>query len=70
MIDAAKSSLADCVKFQLFITDDYISDYAGKADYQNIDTLKNKTQKQIIKETEFTINDVIHLKKITKSKKY
>ena len=68
MIDAAKSSLADCVKFQLFIADDYISDFAEKADYQNIDTLKNKTQKQIIKETELTINDVIHLKDYCKSK--
>ena len=45
----AKSSLADCVKFQLFITDDYISDYAGKADYQNIDTLKIRPKSRLLK---------------------
>ncbi len=68
MIDAAKSSLANCVKFQLFITDDYISNFAGKADYQNTDTFKNESQKEIIKKAELSIDQIVELKDYCKSK--
>ena len=34
MIDAAAEKGADCVKFQSFVADEYISPLAGKANYQ------------------------------------
>ena len=68
MIDAAKENLADCVKFQLFIADDYISDYADKADYQKDDKFKSKSQKEIIKETQLSIEDVVILKDYSEKK--
>ncbi|MBL42086.1 MAG: N-acetylneuraminate synthase [Rhodospirillaceae bacterium] len=67
MIDAAKENLADCVKFQLFIADEYISDFADKADYQNHEQFKSQTQKQIIKETQLNIDDIQELKEYSEN---
>lgn len=63
MIIAAKNSGADCVKFQSLKADKYISSLAQKAPYQNNETkFKNKTQLQIIRDCEISINEMVKLK--------
>ena len=63
MIDSAKKNGADCVKFQSFIADEYISNFADKASYQKNNDFLGKSQKEIIKECELSINDIEVLKK-------
>ncbi len=61
MIDAAKESGADCVKLQSFSVDKYISPSAGKADYQKQDQFSDKSQKEIIKSCEITLEQTSDL---------
>ena len=61
MIDAAKESGADCVKLQSFSVDKYISPSAGKADYQKQDQFSDKSQKEIIKSCEITLEQTSSL---------
>lgn len=61
MIDAAHESDADCVKFQNFIVDKYISPLAGKADYQKQKFFSDKSQNEIIKSCEITIDQASEL---------
>jgi len=61
MISAAYECGADCIKFQNFIADEYISIKAGRAGYQNQDSVKAKSQHQIIKECEITKDDTREL---------
>ena len=63
MIIAAKENGANCVKFQSFIADNYISKFAAKANYQK--TNKNasgKSQKDIIKDCELSLEQMLTLK--------
>ncbi len=62
MIDAAKDSGADCIKFQSFICDKYISTKAGRAKYQDQEAVGEKSQKQIIQECEFEFAQFEELK--------
>lgn len=62
MIDAAKESGADCVKFQNFCVENYISRKAGKALYQEQETVKGKTQFEIIKACEISKEETIELR--------
>lgn len=63
MVDAAKEAGADCVKFQSFLADRYISERASKADYQQQDdTVQGKSQRQIIKECELSTEQAIDMK--------
>ena len=50
MIDAASEQGADCVKFQSFIADEYISPLASKANYQKQKEVLKDSQKDIIKQ--------------------
>lgn len=52
MIVAAYESSADCIKFQSYIADKYISRKAGKATYQDQPLVKDKSQYEIIKSCE------------------
>jgi len=52
MIAAARENGADCIKFQNFIADKYISIKAGRAGYQNQDSFKDQSQNEIIKACE------------------
>ena len=61
MIDAAKSSEADCVKIQSFIVDKYISPLADKANYQRQDEYKNQSQKEIIRACELSLENTAEL---------
>ena len=62
MIDAAKDNGADCIKFQSFMADKYISKKAGRAGYQNQSTVGAKTQREIIKECEIDRTVIKELK--------
>lgn len=61
MIDAAVESGADCVKFQSFIADAYISKRANKASYQNVGAYAGRTQNELIKECELSTESLSEL---------
>ena len=69
MIDAAKESGADCVKLQSFSVDKYISPIAGKADYQKQGQFSDKSQKEIIKSCEITLEQTSDLFDYSKKEK-
>ena len=63
MIIAAKENGANCVKFQSFIADNYISEFATKANYQQADkNVSGKSQKDIIKDCELNFEQMLTLK--------
>ena len=68
MIDAAYDSKADCVKFQSFFVDKYISPLAIKANYQEQSNFRNKSHKEIIKACEITIDQANELYEYAKKK--
>jgi N-acetylneuraminate synthase len=49
LIDAAKESGADAVKFQTFIPEKTVSRFANKADYQKVTTDKKESQLDMVK---------------------
>ena len=58
LIDVAKLSGADAIKFQTFKAENLATDYAPKAAYQNYKSPKKETQFQMLKKLEFT--DAMH----------
>lgn len=68
MIDAAAENGADCVKFQNFIADKYISTHAEKAEYQKKNKLEKRSQHEIIKACEITITQAKDLQSYSKKK--
>ena len=58
LIDIAKKSGADAIKFQTFKAENLATNYAPKADYQKNKFLKEETQFQMLKKLEFT--DAMH----------
>jgi N,N'-diacetyllegionaminate synthase len=67
LIDVAKLSGADAIKFQTFKAENLATDYAPKAEYQKSKALKKETQFQMLKRLEFT--DVMHKACFNKCKK-
>lgn len=63
LIDAAKEAGADAVKFQNFFADQLIRKDAPKAEYQNRNIGREKTQYQMLKELEISPEDTEMLKK-------
>lgn len=64
MVQSAKESGADCVKFQSFKAEKYISVFAQKANYQLKSKLhKSNSQLEIIKNCEFSIEKMKKIKK-------
>ncbi|MCG9597814.1 N-acetylneuraminate synthase [Vibrio sp. Isolate25] len=59
MIDAAKKSGADAVKFQTFTADKLVSDSTPKVKYQESTTDKDESHYQMIKSLEFSYKDHI-----------
>ncbi len=57
LIDAAKSSGADAVKFQSFKADSLVSKKAEKAEYQKQATSSNESQYEMIKKLELSLED-------------
>ena len=69
MIDAAQENGADCVKFQSFIADNYISKIAPKANYQKADeSVANLSQREIIKKCQLSTEQAIELKNYAEKK--
>ena len=58
LIEVAKLSGADAIKFQTFKAENLATDYAPKAEYQKYKSLKNETQFQMLKKLELT--DAMH----------
>lgn len=54
LVDAAVDARADCVKFQTFITENVISKFAEKADYQKENTGSNESQFDMVKKLELS----------------
>ena len=62
LVDVAKASGADCVKFQTFITDEVISTLAEKAEYQKENTGTNESQYEMVKKLELSFDQFRQLK--------
>lgn len=60
LADVAKKAGADCVKFQTFKTNDLVSRYAEKAEYQKA-TTGNSSQLDMLKKLELSKDDFIKL---------
>ena len=57
LIVAAKKCGADAIKFQTFVTEENITSYAPKADYQLKNSSAHETQFEMVKKLEFNEND-------------
>ncbi len=60
LIDAAKDSGADAVKFQAFKAEKLVTKYAEKSDYQK-ETTSSKSQYDMLKKLELTDKEIIEL---------
>ena len=67
LIDIAASAGANAIKFQTFKTENLVTNYAPKAEYQKYKSLKKETQFQMLKKLEFT--EDMHKACFEKSKK-
>ena len=67
LINAAVEAKADAVKFQTFISENVISKYAEKAEYQKNSTDAEENQLEMVKKLELRFNDFIELKKYCKT---
>ena len=63
LVDAAKLSGANIIKFQIFKANDLVNQYAKKANYQIINTTSNETQFEMLRKLELTFNQQEQLKK-------
>ena len=61
LIDKAKESGADCVKFQTFKASQIVTETSPKAKYQLSVTDKNETQFEMLRKLELTFEDYIKL---------
>ena len=67
LIDVAKLSGADAIKFQTFKAENLTTDYAPKAEYQKYKSPRRETQFQMLQKLEFT--EVMHKVCFEKCKK-
>lgn len=65
LVDAAKNSGADCIKFQTFKTKNLVSKYAEKADYQK-KTTGDSSQQEMLKKLELSYDEFLQLKEYCK----
>lgn len=56
LVDKAVEAGADCVKFQTFVTENVISKYAEKAEYQKENTGKEENQFEMVKKLELSFD--------------
>ncbi len=68
LIDAAKSTGADAVKFQTFKAESLVSKVAQKADYQKQATETDESQLEMLKKLELSFSDFKDLKKYCEGK--
>ena len=62
LVDAAKEAGADCVKFQTFVTEEEVSKYAVKAEYQKETTEAEEGQFEMIKRLELSFEQFRQIK--------
>lgn len=62
MVDKAKESGADCIKFQTFISKNIVSKIASKAEYQKQQTDSNESQLEMLSKLELSFDNFIELK--------
>ena len=68
LIDIAKKSGADAIKFQIYKTENYVSINASQATYQKRNGNPNESQFHLIKKYELSYNDHYRLSKYCKRK--
>lgn len=68
MVDCAKEAGADCIKFQTFKSENLVSKFAEKANYQKRQTQSNESQLEMLKKLELSYNDFLELNDFCKSK--
>ena len=68
LVDVAKDSGADIVKFQTAVPEEVVTKYADKADYQK-NTNENETQLEMTKRIHLPLNDFIKINNYCKNKK-
>ena len=68
LIDAAKKSGADAIKFQTYLAEDLVMKNTQKVSYQSIND-KNKNMFSMLKKFQLEFNDFKHLKNYCKKKK-
>ncbi|WP_066055892.1 N-acetylneuraminate synthase [Robertmurraya korlensis] len=61
MVDVAKEAGASCIKFQTFVSENIVSKYAEKAEYQQQQTDATESQLSMLKKLELTHNEFIEL---------
>ncbi len=68
MVDTAKEAGASCIKFQTFVSENIVSKYAEKAQYQQQQTDATESQLSMLKRLELTHNDFIELNNYCKQR--
>jgi N-acetylneuraminate synthase len=68
LIDEAVKAQVDAIKFQTFVTEDLVTKYAPKAEYQIIKTNKDESQFDMIKKLELSFDSFRELKKYAEKK--
>lgn len=63
MVDKALEAGVDAIKFQTFISEQVVSKYAEKAEYQNENTLKTESQLEMVKKLELSFDSFKELKR-------
>ncbi|SUY45706.1 N-acetylneuraminate synthase [Clostridium putrefaciens] len=63
MVDKALEAGVDAIKFQTFISEQVVSKYAEKAEYQNENTLKTESQLEMVKKLELSFDRFMELKR-------
>ncbi|MGV8155244.1 MAG: N-acetylneuraminate synthase [Alkaliphilus sp.] len=69
MVDKAKESGVECIKFQTFVAKNIVTKLAQKAEYQKQKTDSRESQLDMLTKLELSFNDFIELEKYCKSKK-
>lgn len=68
LVDKAVEAKADYVKFQTFKTENIISKYAEKADYQKVNTKEDESQFEMVKKLELSYEQFRSIDQYCKSK--
>lgn len=69
LVDSAKDSGADCIKFQTFIAKNIASKNADKAEYQKQQINSDESQLEMLSKLELTFNEFVELNEYCNSKK-
>ncbi len=69
LVDKAVEAGADCVKFQTFVTENVISKFAKKADYQKETTGEEESQYEMVKKLELSFEQFRSIQRYCREKK-